>query len=30
MSQWGAKSMADQGYSYQDILHFYYTDVDLY
>ena len=30
MSQWGARAMAEQGYSYEDILHFYYTDVDLY
>jgi len=27
MSQFGAKGMADQGYSYREILHFYYTDV---
>ncbi|MBN2796689.1 MAG: SpoIID/LytB domain-containing protein [Clostridia bacterium] len=25
MSQWGAKSMADQGFSFEDILTFYYT-----
>ena len=30
MSQWGAKAMAEQGYGYEEILHFYYTDVDLY
>ena len=30
MSQWGARAMAEQGYSYEDILRFYYTDVDLY
>ena len=30
ISQWGARAMAEQGYSYEDILHFYYTDVDLY
>ena len=30
MSQWGARAMAEQGYSYRDILHFYYTNVDLY
>ena len=29
MSQWGARAMAEQGYSYEDILRFYYTDVDL-
>ena len=29
-SQWGARAMAEQGYSYRDILHFYYTNVDLY
>lgn len=27
MSQWGAKSMADMGYTYQQIIQFYYTDV---
>lgn len=25
MSQWGAKAMADKGYTYEDILTFYYT-----
>ncbi len=25
MSQWGAKAMADQGFTYEDILTFYYT-----
>ena len=29
MSQWGAYSMASQGYSYCDILQFYYTDVTI-
>jgi stage II sporulation protein D len=29
MSQEGAMEMARQGYSYQDILHFYYTNVSL-
>jgi stage II sporulation protein D len=29
MSQFGAKGMAERGFSYQDILHFYYTDVDI-
>jgi stage II sporulation protein D len=29
MSQYGAYAMAKQGLSYQDILHFYYTDVTL-
>ena len=24
------KAMAEQGYGYEEILHFYYTDVDLY
>lgn len=27
MSQWGAYSMAKMGYTYQDILNFYYTDI---
>ncbi|SFP56864.1 stage II sporulation protein D [Oscillibacter sp. PC13] len=27
LSQYGAKAMAEQGYDYQDILEFYYTDV---
>ena len=30
MSQYGAKAMAEQGYSYSDILHFYYTDVTIW
>ena len=29
LSQYGAKAMAEQGYSYEDILHFYYTDVTI-
>ncbi|MBR6738770.1 MAG: SpoIID/LytB domain-containing protein [Oscillospiraceae bacterium] len=29
MSQWGAFAMAEQGYSYRDILNFYYTDITL-
>ncbi len=29
MSQWGAKAMAEQGYSYKDILYHYYTDTHL-
>ncbi|MEG1988378.1 MAG: SpoIID/LytB domain-containing protein [Oscillibacter sp.] len=29
MSQYGAKAMAEQGYSYEDILHFYYTDITI-
>ena len=29
MSQWGARAMAEQGYSFEDILHFYYTGVEL-
>lgn len=27
MSQYGAKAMAEQGYSFQEILNFYYTDI---
>ncbi len=30
MSQYGARAMAEQGYSYEDILKFYYTGVELY
>lgn len=30
MSQWGAYAMAKQGYTYQDILKFYYTGVDIH
>ncbi|MDE7220157.1 MAG: SpoIID/LytB domain-containing protein [Oscillospiraceae bacterium] len=29
MSQYGAKAMAEQGYSYEDILQFYYTGITL-
>ena len=29
LSQYGAKAMAEQGYSYQEILQFYYTDVTI-
>lgn len=29
MSQYGAKAMAEQGYSYQDILQFYYTNITI-
>lgn len=29
MSQYGAKAMAEQGYGYEDILNFYYTDITL-
>lgn len=29
MSQYGAKDMAEAGYSYKDIIKFYYTDVDI-
>ena len=30
MSQWGAYAMADLGYTYRDILEFYYTGVTIY
>lgn len=30
LSQWGAYAMADLGYTYRDILEFYYTGVDIY
>ena len=30
MSQYGAKAMAELGYAYDEILHFYYTDVDIW
>lgn len=30
MSQWGARAMAEQGFSYEEILKFYYTGIDLY
>ncbi len=29
LSQYGAKAMAEDGYDYEDILHFYYTDVTI-
>ena len=29
MSQYGAKAMAEQGYTYEDILLFYYTGITL-
>ena len=29
MSQWGANAMAKQGYSYRDILNFYYTGITI-
>lgn len=29
MSQYGARAMAEQGYRYQDILEFYYTDITI-
>ncbi len=29
MSQYGAKAMAEQGKSYEDIMHFYFTDITL-
>ena len=29
MSQYGAKAMAELGYGYEEILHFYYTDVTI-
>ena len=29
MSQYGAKAMAEQGYDYEDILNFYYTDITI-
>lgn len=29
MSQWGARGMAEQGYNYQDILKYYYSDITL-
>jgi stage II sporulation protein D len=30
MSQWGAYSMANQGYTYKEILKFYFTGIDIY
>ena len=29
MSQWGAYAMAQQGYTYRDILNFYYTGIEV-
>lgn len=29
MSQYGAKAMAEQGYDYEDILNFYFTDITI-
>ena len=29
MSQYGAKAMAEQGFSFEDILHFYYTGITI-
>ena len=29
LSQYGAKAMAELGYSYEEILQFYYTDVTI-
>ena len=29
MSQYGAKAMAEQGYTYEEILNFYYTDITI-
>lgn len=29
MSQWGAKAMADNGFTYKEILEFYFTDVEV-
>ena len=29
MSQWGACARAEQGYTYRDILNFYYTGITL-
>ena len=29
MSQYGARAMADLGYTYQDILQFYYTGITI-
>jgi stage II sporulation protein D len=29
MSQYGAKAMAELGYSFQEILNFYYTDITI-
>lgn len=29
MSQWGARAMAEKGFDYEEILHFYFTDIDI-
>ena len=29
MSQYGARAMAEEGYDYDEILEFYYTDIDI-
>lgn len=29
MSQYGAKGMAEKGFGYQDILHYYFTDIEI-
>ena len=29
MSQSGAQNMAKAGYTYEDILHYYYTDIEI-
>ena len=29
MSQWGANAMAHSGYTYRDILQFYYTGIEV-
>ena len=29
LSQWGAKAMADKGYDYEEILNFYFTDIEI-
>ena len=29
LSQWGAHAMAEQGFSYREILQFYYTDIEI-
>jgi stage II sporulation protein D len=29
MSQWGARGMAEQGYTFDEILRYYYTGVDI-
>ena len=29
LCQWGAKAMADAGYDYEEILHYYFTDIEI-